>query len=103
MPHTFAGNRVVQDTGCCYPIFNAPVGYFARASLTGAISAAGGMGLMETSSADLAGTAAQFDEVRALADARVGLQMFLRMLKGRAPTGSTRCSTGRSTAARPCS
>jgi enoyl-[acyl-carrier protein] reductase II len=76
---------VVQDTGCRYPIFNAPVGYFARAKLAGAISAAGGMGLMETSSADLAGTAAQFDEVRATTDAPLGLQMFLRMLKGQGP------------------
>jgi len=80
--HSFENNRVVQDTGCRFPIFNAPVGYFARAQLTGAISAAGGMGLMETSSASLAETAAQFDLVRARTEAPVGLQMFLRVLKG---------------------
>ena len=45
MTQTFESNRVVQDTGCRFPIFNAPVGYFARAQLPGAISAAGGMGL----------------------------------------------------------
>ena len=56
MTNTFEGNRVVRDTGCRYPILNAPVGYFARASLTGAISAAGGFGLMETSSQGLAET-----------------------------------------------
>jgi enoyl-[acyl-carrier protein] reductase II len=72
----------VQDTGCRFPIFNAPVGYFARAQLAGAVSAAGGMGLMETSSASLEETAAQFDLVRACTDAPVGLQMFLRVLKG---------------------
>ena len=31
MTNTFEGNRVVRDTGCRFPIFNAPVGYFARA------------------------------------------------------------------------
>jgi enoyl-[acyl-carrier protein] reductase II len=80
--YSFESNRVVQDTGCRFPIFNAPVGYFARAELAGAVSAAGGMGLMETSSASLENTAAQFDAVRACTDAPLGLQMFLRMLKG---------------------
>ena len=82
MTHSFEGNRVVADTGCRFPIFNAPVGYFARAQLAGAVSAAGGMGLMETSSAGLDETAAQFDLVRAATDAPLGLQMFLRVLKG---------------------
>ena len=73
----------MRDTGCRFPIFNAPVGYFARAKLAGAVSAAGGMGLMETNSAgSLADTAAQLDLVRASTDAPIGLQMFLRMLKG---------------------
>jgi enoyl-[acyl-carrier protein] reductase II len=80
--HSFDGNRVVQDTGCRLPILNAPVGYFARAQLAGAVSAAGGLGLMETSSADLDETAAQFDLIRLHTDAPLGLQMFLRVLKG---------------------
>ena len=82
MTRSFEGNRVVEDTGCRYPIFNAPVGYFARAQLAGAVSAAGGMGLMETSSAGMEETAAQYDLVRAHTDAPLGLQMFLRVLKG---------------------
>jgi enoyl-[acyl-carrier protein] reductase II len=81
MMHEFTGNRVVADTGCRFPIMNAPVGYFARANLAGAVSAAGGMGLMETSSADLDATAAQYDAVRSRTDAPLGLQMFLRVLK----------------------
>jgi enoyl-[acyl-carrier protein] reductase II len=81
MTNTFEGNRVVRDTGCRYPILNAPVGYFARASLTGAISAAGGFGLMETSSQGLAETEAEFTLVRQRTDAPLGLQMFLRVLK----------------------
>jgi enoyl-[acyl-carrier protein] reductase II len=79
---SFDDNRVVRHTGCRYPIFNAPVGYFARARLAGAVSAAGGMGLMETSSAPLDETAAEFDLVRAGTDTPIGLQMFLRVLKG---------------------
>lgn len=82
MSYSFEGNRVVRDTGCRFPIFNAPVGYFARAQLAGAVTAAGGMGLMETSSAGSDETAAQFDLVRASTDAPLGLQMFLRVLKG---------------------
>jgi enoyl-[acyl-carrier protein] reductase II len=82
MVHSFAGNRIVEATGCRFPISNAPVGYFARAQLAGAVSAAGGLGLMETSSASLEETAAQYDLVRARTDAPLGLQMFLRVLKG---------------------
>ena len=82
MTHSFDGNRVVADTGCRFPIFNAPVGYFARSSLVGAVSAAGGMGLMETSSAGLEATAAEYDQARAATTAPFGLQMFLRVLKG---------------------
>ncbi len=83
MSGSFEGNRVVRDTGCRFPIFNAPVGYFARGQLAGAVSAAGGMGLMETSSATvLEATAAEFDLVRSHTAAPLGLQMFLRVLKG---------------------
>ena len=74
MTNTFEGNRVVRDTGCRYPILNAPVGYFARASLTGAISEAGGFGLMETSSQGLAETDMEFNLVRQRTDAPLGLQ-----------------------------
>ena len=80
--HAFEGNRIVQRTGCRYPIFNAPVGYFARAQLAGAVSAAGGMGLMPTNAAGLAETAAEYDVACGMSDAPLGLQMFLRMLKG---------------------
>jgi enoyl-[acyl-carrier protein] reductase II len=79
--HTFEGNRVVQQTGSRYPIFNAPVGYFARASLAGAVSAAGGTGLMEMSSTDIEETENQYNLVRTATDAPLGLQMFLRVLK----------------------
>jgi enoyl-[acyl-carrier protein] reductase II len=81
VPQSFEGNRVVRDAGCRHPIFNAGVGYFARAQLAGAVSAAGGMGLMETNTLDLAGTQAEYERARAMGDAPVALQMFLRVLK----------------------
>ena len=81
MSESFEGNRVVRDARCRYPIFNAGVGYFARGQLAGAVSAAGGMGLMETNTSDLAGTEAQYDEARAMSENPLALQMFLRVLK----------------------
>jgi enoyl-[acyl-carrier protein] reductase II len=79
--YSFEGNRVTRDTGSEYPIFNAPIGYFARGQLAGAVSAGGGMGLMETSSQPVEGVKAEFDVVRARTNRPVGLQMFLRVLK----------------------
>src|SRR5580692_11181986 len=78
--YSFEGNRVVRDTGSKYPIFNAPIGYFARAPLAGAISAAGGMGLLETATQDLEATTREYDKIRELTDAPFGIQFFLRVL-----------------------
>ena len=47
--YSFKGNRVTQHTGSEYPIFQAPVGLMSRSQWVSAVSAAGGMGLMETS------------------------------------------------------
>ncbi len=77
---SFAGNRVVRDTGARFPVFNAPIGYFARGALAGAVSAAGGMGLLETSSTGLAETNAECERIRARTDAPFGVQLFLRVL-----------------------
>ena len=80
--HEFTGNRVVRDTGARYPIFNAPVGFFARSSLAGAVSAAGGMGLFELASTGLDRSAEELALVRERTPNPVGLQMFLRVLLG---------------------
>jgi len=77
---SFEGNRVVRDTGARYPVFNAPIGYFARGGLAGAVSAAGGMGLLETSSTGLAETHSEYDRIRQQTDAPFGVQLFLRVL-----------------------
>ena len=79
--YAFEGNRVVGDTGSQYPIFNAPIGYFARAQLAGAVSAAGAMGLMELNTMGVDRIQAEYDAVRSLTDRPLGLQMFIKVLK----------------------
>ncbi len=78
--YSFGGNRVVRDTGARYPIFNAPIGYFARAQLAGAVSAAGGMGLLEMNTTGVDETAKEYDDIQSRTDAPFGLHMFLQAL-----------------------
>jgi len=61
---SFEGNRVVRHTGSEYPIFQAPIGSMARAQWAGAVSAAGGMGMLETHLIDAAGVKREADLVR---------------------------------------
>ena len=49
--------RVTEMLGIEYPIVQAPMGWIARAQLASAVSNAGGLGIIETSSGEL-------DEVR---------------------------------------
>ena len=45
-------NRVLAHTGARYPIVQAPMGWIARAPLASAVSRAGGLGIIETSSGE---------------------------------------------------
>ena len=81
--HELVGNRVLRDTGATFPIFNAPVGYFARSRLAGAVSAAGGMGLMEMTSTGVDETAKEAAAIGAHTPHPFGLHMFIRALLGR--------------------
>ena len=47
-------NRVLAHTGARYPIIQAPMGWIARSTLAGAVSRAGGLGIIETSSGESA-------------------------------------------------
>ena len=47
-------NRVLAHTGARYPILQAPMGWIARSQLAGAVSRAGGLGIIETSSGETA-------------------------------------------------
>ena len=46
-------NRVLRDTGAKYPIVQAPMGWIARSHLASAVSNAGGLGVIETSSGEV--------------------------------------------------
>src|SRR5580704_11272014 len=46
-------NRVLAHTGVAYPIVQAPMGWIARSPLASAVSNAGAMGIIETSSGEL--------------------------------------------------
>ena len=46
-------NRVLAHTGIEHPIVQAPMGFIARAQLASAVSNAGGLGIIETSSGQL--------------------------------------------------
>ena len=47
-----AMNRVIAHTGAKYPIVQAPMGWIARTQLASAVSRAGGLGIIETSSGE---------------------------------------------------
>ena len=46
-------NRVIKHTGTKYPIIQAPMGWIARSQLASAVSNAGGLGVIETSSGEV--------------------------------------------------
>jgi enoyl-[acyl-carrier protein] reductase II len=73
-------NRVLADTGARYPIIQAPMGWIARRALAGAVSRAGGLGVVETSSGE---TAACQDEIRAMVETGLpfGVNLPIRFLK----------------------
>ncbi|NUU23033.1 MAG: nitronate monooxygenase [Streptomycetaceae bacterium] len=54
-------NRVLAHTGARYPIIQAPMGWIARADLARAVSAAGGLGMIETSSGEIDACRAEID------------------------------------------
>lgn len=81
MSEAFAGNRVLAHTGARFPIIQAPMTWIARSRLAGAVSAAGGLGMMETSSVDIEVTRREFQAIKASTDAPFGVNlpiMFLR-------------------------
>ena len=46
-------NRVTQHLGTKFPIIQAPMGWIARSQLASAVSNAGGLGVIETSSGEV--------------------------------------------------
>ena len=73
-------NRVLAHTGALYPIVQAPMGWIARSTLASAVSRAGGLGIIETSSGE---TEACQAEIRTMAATGLpfGVNLPIRFLK----------------------
>ncbi|GGC89916.1 NAD(P)H-dependent flavin oxidoreductase [Chelatococcus reniformis] len=80
MTQSFEGNRVTEHTGTEFPIFQAPIGLISRGALVGAVSAAGGVGLMETAHMPMEEMQAEFDLVRARSNRPFGLHLMIPIL-----------------------
>jgi len=74
-------NRLTKMLGVQYPIVQAPMGWIARAPLASAVSNAGGMGIIETSSGELDAIREEIKAMRTLTDKPFGVniaQAFVR-------------------------
>jgi enoyl-[acyl-carrier protein] reductase II len=74
-------NRVTRLLGVDIPIVQAPMGWIARAQLASAVSRAGAMGIIETSSGDLDAIRGEIRRMRELTDRPFGVniaQAFVR-------------------------
>jgi enoyl-[acyl-carrier protein] reductase II len=73
-------NRVLAHTGARYPIVQAPMGWIARSPLALAVSRAGGLGIIETSSGE---TEQCQHEIRRMVASGVpfGVNLPIRFLK----------------------
>jgi enoyl-[acyl-carrier protein] reductase II len=74
-------NRITDLLGVKYPIVQAPMGWIARAQLASAVSNAGGLGIIETSSGRLDEVREEVGKMKALTDKPWGInvaQAFVR-------------------------
>ncbi len=74
-------NRITAMLGVQYPILQAPMGWIARAQLASAVSNAGGLGIIETSSGQLDEVRGEIRKMRELTDKPFGVniaQAFVR-------------------------
>jgi enoyl-[acyl-carrier protein] reductase II len=73
--------RITELLGVEHPIVQAPMGYIARAQLASAVSNAGGLGIIETSSGELDAVRDEIRKMRDLTDKPFGVniaQLFVR-------------------------
>jgi enoyl-[acyl-carrier protein] reductase II len=73
-------NRVIAHTGARYPIVHAPMGWIARTALASAVSRAGGLGIIETSSGETAICQAEISKMSALG-LPFGVNLPIRFLR----------------------
>ena len=68
-------NRITEMLGVERPIVQAPMGYIARAQLASAVSEAGGLGIIETSSGELDVIRGEIAKMRDLTDRPFGVNI----------------------------
>ena len=73
-------NRVLAHTGARYPIVQAPMGWIARSALASAVSRAGGLGVIETSSGETENCQREITAMRATG-LPFGVNLPIRFLK----------------------
>jgi enoyl-[acyl-carrier protein] reductase II len=74
-------NRITDMLGIEIPVIQAPMGWIARSQLASAVSNAGGMGVIETSSGELDAVREEIQKMRELTDRPFGVniaQAFVR-------------------------
>ena len=75
-------NRITAMTGVDYPIFQAPMGWIARAQLASAVSNSGAMGIIETSSGEFDAIKGEVAKMHELTDKPFGMNVALAFVKG---------------------
>jgi enoyl-[acyl-carrier protein] reductase II len=74
-------NRITELLGIDYPIIQAPMGWIARSPLASAVSNAGGLGIIETSSGELDNIRREIEKMAELTQKPFGVniaQLFVR-------------------------
>src|SRR6185437_8935614 len=74
-------NRITKMLGVEYPIVQAPMGWIARAQLASAVSNAGGMGIIETSSGDIPAVREEVKKMRTLTTKPFGMNIALAFVR----------------------
>ncbi len=74
-------NRVTQMLGVEYPIVQAPMGWIARSALASAVSNAGGLGIIETSSGELDAVKAEIKKMKLLTQKPFGVNIAQAFVK----------------------
>ncbi len=74
-------NRFLAHAGVEFPIVQAPMGFIARSQLASAVSNAGGLGVIETSSGEVDACMAEIARMRELTDRPFGVNLPLLFIR----------------------
>lgn len=74
-------NRLSKLLGVDYPIVQAPMGWIARSQLASAVSNAGGLGIIETSSGELDAVKAEIKKMKQLTAKPFGVNIALAFVR----------------------